>query len=130
LTAPPMLDSVGGGCARATVRGLFLNVTVSVVPERSRYEISVDGECAGFTRYRGYDKRSARPGEIVFLHTEIDDSFSGQGLGSTLIRYALDDARKKGLAVIPYCPFVRGFIAKHEDYLDLVPEDRRAEFEL
>lgn len=61
---------------------------------------------------------------------KIDGSFSGQGLGGALIRYALDDARQKGLAVIPYCPFVREFIAKHEDYLDLVSEDRRAECKL
>lgn len=105
----------------------FLNARVRVVPERNRYEIAVDDQPAGFTRY---EHRKGGSGEIVFIHTEIDDSFSGQGLGNTLIRYALDDARTKGLAVIPYCPFVRGFIAKHEDYVDLVPQDRRAAFKL
>lgn len=90
---------------------MFLNVTVSMVPERNRYEIWVDGELAGFTQYVTPSGRTAAPGEIAFVHTKIDGSFSGQGLGVALIRYALDDARRKGLAVIPYCPLMREFIA-------------------
>jgi hypothetical protein len=33
--------------------------------------------------------------------------------------------------VLPLCPFVRGYIAGHpDDYLDLVPEDQRENFQL
>jgi len=32
--------------------------------------------------------------------------------------------------VLPFCPFVRGFIEKHNEYLDLVPVERRAQFKL
>ena len=62
----------------------------------------------------------------MFTHTEIDDAFEGRGLGSILIRAALDAARGRGLAVRPDCPFVRGYIARHSEYLDLVPVDLRA----
>jgi predicted GNAT family acetyltransferase len=61
----------------------------------------------------------------VFVHTEIDDAFEGRGLGSILVRAALDAARSRGLAVRPDCPFVRGYIARHPEYLDLVPADLR-----
>jgi uncharacterized protein len=88
--------------------------------ESSRFEIHVDGELAGFAVYRlGHDR-------ISFIHTEIDDAFAGQGLGGKLVRAALDAARARGLAVIPQCPFVRSWIQKHEDYLDLVPEAERS----
>jgi predicted GNAT family acetyltransferase len=107
-----------------------LDITVHAAPERNRYEISADGKPAGFTEYAGPGSRQAAPGEIAFLHTEIDPAFGGQGLGGRLITFVLDDARKQGLAVIPYCPFVRSYIAKHPEYLDLVPADRRGEFEL
>jgi predicted GNAT family acetyltransferase len=80
----------------------------------SRYEIRVDGELAGFAEYR------LRPGRIVFTHTEVDGAFEGQGVGSALARGALDDARAKGLAVEPLCPFIKGWIDKHPDYRDLV----------
>jgi len=67
----------------------------------------------------------------VFTHTEIDDASEGRGLGSTLVRAALDDARRRGLSVRPDCPFVRAYVARHpDDYLDLVPEELRARLDL
>jgi predicted GNAT family acetyltransferase len=92
--------------------------------ERHRYEIQVDGEPAGFTEYE--------PGEqaLAFMHTEIDPRFKGQGLGSRLVSEALDDARRRQLDVLPFCEFVRSFLASHADYVDLVPADRREEFGL
>lgn len=98
--------------------------TVLDVPERSRFEIHVDGERAGLAAY------AIAPGAIRFTHTEIDDAYSGRGLGGTLVRGALDTARARRLAVLPECPFVRGWIAKHPEYADLVPEAERARFDL
>jgi predicted GNAT family acetyltransferase len=93
-------------------------------PGEQRYEIAVDGELAGFARYR------LKPGQISFTHTEVDDRFEGQGLGGKLVSFALDDARARGLAVLPFCPFVKAYIQHHREYADLVPEGRRAEFDL
>ncbi|MFI6978995.1 GNAT family N-acetyltransferase [Embleya sp. NPDC050154] len=96
-------------------------------PEKSRYEILAGEdalELAGFTEYFLHDE------EIAFIHTEIDPRFEGQGLGGTLARAALDAVRERGLAVLPYCPFIRGWMRKHPEYADLVPESRRAAFEL
>ena len=93
-------------------------------PERSRFEIRVDGEVAGFSEYR------RRPGLIAFIHTLTDPRFEGQGLGSELVRTALSQARSDGLSVLPFCPFVRAYIARHTEYLDLVPEDMRHKFDL
>jgi predicted GNAT family acetyltransferase len=93
-------------------------------PDARRYEVSVDGEVAGFAQYR------AQPGVLTFTHTEIDDRFEGEGLGSRLVSFALDDARAHDLTVIPICPFVRSYIQRHREYGELVPEERRAEFDL
>lgn len=101
------------------------DVRVLDVPERSRFEVRVEGEVAGFTEYR------RRPGLIAFTHTLIDPRFEGQGLASRLVQTALSEARSGGLAVLPFCPFVRGYIAAHrEEYLDLVPDDFREAFDL
>jgi uncharacterized protein len=91
-------------------------------PERSRYEIEVDGERGGFVQYR----RSGR--ELTLIHTETDPRFRGRGLAGHLIAAVLDEARRHGVAVIPLCPFVRSFIADHPGYADLVPAARHAEF--
>ena len=44
--------------------------------------------------------------------------------------YALDDARARGLAVIPYCPFINEWLKRHPSYTDLVPADERERFGL
>ena len=103
-----------------------MRVDSSVVHDvdNHRYEIRVDGEPAGFTAYE------AQGETLAFTHTEIDPRFEGRGLGSQLIAEALDDVRRRQLAVLPFCPFVRSFIASHADHLDLVPEGRRDAFGL
>lgn len=91
-----------------------MSTTVSLNAEKERYEISVDGELAGFTE--------ARPrGEVVlFPHTEIDPEFRGRGLATQLVQAALDDVRSRGLKVRATCSIVRGFLDEHPEYQDLV----------
>ncbi|MGZ4453597.1 MAG: GNAT family N-acetyltransferase [Nocardioides sp.] len=88
--------------------------TVRDNAEASRYEaVDGDGAVAGFAEY---DRHADR---IVFVHTEVADAYEGQGVGSTLVRSALDDVRRSGLRVVPECPFVKAWIEKHPDYADL-----------
>jgi predicted GNAT family acetyltransferase len=93
-------------------------------PDQHRYEIRVSEDLAGFVQYR------RRPGLVAFIHTEIDPRFEGKGLGSQLIAAVLDEARAPGVWVLPFCPFVNGYISRHPEYADLVPEEFRAEFGL
>ncbi|GAB6901194.1 GNAT family N-acetyltransferase [Kineosporia succinea] len=90
----------------------------------NRFEIWVDDALAGFTEHRGL-------GPVVsFVHTEIAPEYGGQGLATQLIRSALDTERERGSKILPVCPFVKAFVEKHPEYLDLVPENRRATFGL
>lgn len=101
-----------------------MDVEVNDNPARSRYEIRVSGDLAGFTDYR------IRPDGLAFVHTEIDDGRRGQGMASQLIGRALGDVRGRGLGVLPYCPFVNAYLKRHSADVDLVPEARRAQFGL
>jgi predicted GNAT family acetyltransferase len=98
--------------------------TVRDVPELDRFELEVDGVAAGFVQYR------RRPGALAFMHAEIDPAYEGVGLGGILVAAALAEARREGAHVLPFCPFVRSYIARHPEYLDLVPSERRADFGL
>ncbi|MCL6423985.1 N-acetyltransferase [Brachybacterium sp. JHP9] len=94
------------------------DVVVTRDLENHRFEAEVDGRAAGFMDYQ-------ERGETVNIpHTEVFTDFEGQGVGSALVRHALDALRAEGKTVIPSCPFVRTWIEKHPDYQDLVAEGR------
>jgi uncharacterized protein len=89
------------------------------VPEASRYELR-DGE-----RMIGELAYHRRNGRIALVHTEVDEALERRGLGSTLAKTALEDARREGLEVVPLCPFVETFIERNPEYQDLVAADYR-----
>jgi predicted GNAT family acetyltransferase len=94
-------------------------------PGKMRYEIHEDGEVAGYispTAVRG--KRSSSCIRRRIPGTGVRAWAAAWG------RPASDDARKRGLGVLPYCPFVRDWIAGHPEYADLVAAAQRAGFGL
>jgi uncharacterized protein len=92
-----------------------ISVDVRDNPEESRFEAYVDGRLAGFSAY------VVAAGTLNIVHTEIDDEYEGHGVGSTLVREMLDQlGERTDLKVTASCPFVRAWIRKHPEYLDLV----------
>lgn len=92
--------------------------TVSRQTDPDRFEISVDGQVAGFAQFT--DRGDRR----VFPHTEIDPEFGGRGLGGIVVRAALEATREDGLKVVPLCPFVAKYIDEHPEFSDLVVKPR------
>jgi len=88
-------------------------------PDELRYELLVDGEVVGELRYR------LRPDAVALIHTEVPEAFEGRGYGGQLVEGALDDLRRRGLKIVPICPFVRGYLQRHPEYGDLVVERAR-----
>ena len=86
-------------------------------PDELRYEMLRDGELVGGIWYR------TAPGVIVLVHTEVEPSAEGQGIGSRLVAGALDDIRSRGLRVAPVCPFVATYLRRHPEQRDLVVRD-------
>jgi predicted GNAT family acetyltransferase len=85
-------------------------------PAALQYEVTVDGKPAGFIRY-------TLDGDLItMVHTDVDPAFEHHGVGTELVRGALDDVRSRGKKVQPLCPFVRSFIEQHDEYRDLVQE--------
>jgi uncharacterized protein len=120
---PSATGAAGAGGAPGAADSAGVPV-VTDDPAASRYELHVGRELAGFVDYR------LRGQVISLVHTEVDPRFQGAGLATHLARFSLDDARKRHLAVLPFCPYILSWIKKHPEYTDLVPKDRRADFGL
>jgi predicted GNAT family acetyltransferase len=79
----------------------------------NRFELEVDGHTA-VAYYR------PSPGLLTFTHTEVPPELGGRGVGSTLVRGALELARAQGLKVASRCPFVSAYLGKHPEFNDLL----------
>ncbi len=91
------------------------DITIVDNREGKRYEARIGGELVGFAEYQ------LTPTLIVFTHTEVDSKCEGMGIGSALARFALDDTRNQGMRqVLPLCPFIKAWIARHPAYIDMV----------
>jgi uncharacterized protein len=87
--------------------------TVQNNTTKHRYELDVEGHIAA-----SYYQLS---GDVItFTHTEVPKELEGKGIGSRLVKGALDQVRADGLKVVPQCPFVKGYIDKHPEYADLL----------
>ena len=82
-------------------------------PERSRFELEVEGRIA-FANYRN-------DGNVLnIVHTEVPRELNGKGYGTDLVRGTLDLIRSRGQKMRPMCGFVRFFLREHPEYADLV----------
>ncbi len=82
-------------------------------PDANRYIIELDGDYAGFSQV------VLRDDQVVFIHTVVDEKFEGRGVGSRLIRAALEDVRDKGRRVVAVCPFVTAYLGKHPEWASI-----------
>jgi predicted GNAT family acetyltransferase len=109
--------------SEATTEDSDLDVAVTNNEAARQYEVHIDGELAGLTTYRRDDDR------IVFRHAEVYPKWEGRGVGSELARAALDDVVSHGWKIVPQCPFIADYIARHPSYLSSVEESDRQEIE-
>jgi uncharacterized protein len=78
------------------------------------YQARLDGTVVGTLIYEVEGRR------LVLTHTIVEPSVRDRGIGTTLVREALDDLRRDGKTITILCPFVTDFIAHHPGYADLV----------
>ena len=87
---------------------------VTDAAERGRFEAHVNGDLAGVLEY------VRKRGRLALIHTEVLPAHEGQGIGSALVRNALDHARANGMRVIAVCPYVQTYLVRHPHYDDIV----------
>lgn len=90
-----------------------MSVKVVNNAEQDRYELVDGSKALGFITYRRH------PDLVVLTHTEIDPEFEGRGFGGHLVRGALDDIQSQNIKMMPVCPFVQQWVARHPQYAHL-----------
>lgn len=81
--------------------------------EQKQYEFHIDDDLARIEYIKAQ-------GKIFLTHTEVPAKFEGKGIGSALVKQVLDDIQKKGLILVPLCPFVAAYLNRHPEYNTLL----------
>lgn len=86
---------------------------------RARFELVTGGQTAHLDYQLAGDR-------IRFMHIEVPPAQRGQHHAEELTRVGLEYAREERLRVVPICPFVREYLARHAEYLPLVDDHWKA----
>lgn len=79
----------------------------------NRFETTIDGQT-------GYISYQDQGNTLVYDHTIVPQALGGRGVGSALVKHALNYAREHSKKVVPQCSFVEAYVNKHPEYQDLV----------
>jgi predicted GNAT family acetyltransferase len=83
-----------------------LPTDVMVNHDRSRFEMFVEGQTPFLSYTTGLNT-------LTLVHTEVPETLRGQGLGTALVKAAVESARARGLRVIAQCAFAKAYLRKH-----------------
>jgi predicted GNAT family acetyltransferase len=90
------------------------NLEITDVPAARRYEARIDGELAGWVDYGRVRNR------LVAIHTEVLPEFGGRGIGTSLVKRVIVDARAAGGTITPRCPLFVTWFERHPEDRDVV----------
>lgn len=81
--------------------------------ETNRYELPVEGEIAVVTY-------NLSPPNLMITETLVPVKLEGRGIASRLAKHVIEDARQRGLLILPVCPFFSSYFQKHPEHADVV----------
>lgn len=90
-----------------------MSYTITDNKEAKQYETSVDGFTPKIEYLRSKEK-------IFLTHTEVPKELEGKGIGTELVKHALEDIKTQNLTLVPLCPFVALYIKRHPEWQALV----------
>jgi len=78
-----------------------------------RYELGVAGETAVVI----YNLSGQN---LMITETLVPPALEGQGVASRMARHVVEDARARGLVILPVCPFFSAWLQKHPEHAGIV----------
>lgn len=90
-----------------------MEVSIRESADKKRFESEINGNWAFIDFIRAEDK-------MYLTHTEVPNTLEGQGLGSALVKHALEAIKKEERKLVPLCPFVASYVKQHPEYHQLL----------
>lgn len=77
---------------------------------RHRFELDTDGKLS-VVDYQNVDDET-----LALVHTEVDESMEGQGVGSHLVEGVLQFVEQNNMKIVAVCPFISAYLKRHPDW--------------
>ncbi len=87
-----------------------MDITVTDLPDQSRYEATSADSVIGFLAYQ------RKEGVIYLNHAEVQPAQRGKGVAGELVLRAMQDARERGERAVPICSYVRSWVSQHPEW--------------
>jgi predicted GNAT family acetyltransferase len=91
-----------------------MNIQHESNDERGRFFIEENGKGLAEMDYKLHN------GEMVIVHTEVNESLEGKGVGKALVNAGVDYAREQKLMIKPLCQFAKKVMERSSDYADVL----------
>lgn len=79
--------------------------------EKRRYAAMDEGQEIGRLLFSKSGEKT-----LVFKHLIVEPEHRGKGVAGQLLKYAMEDVAKRGLKVVPVCPYVRKAFDENAEY--------------
>jgi len=100
----------------------FNNYTMNMQQETAentgRFYIDEDNDTKAELDYRVKDNT------LLILHTEVDESLGGKGIGKQLVSAAVDFARKNSFIINATCPFAKKVLDRTKEFADVYKAEK------
>ncbi|MCR8723996.1 GNAT family N-acetyltransferase [Frigidibacter sp. ROC022] len=93
-----------------------IEITREVTGSKGRYVYALDGAEAELTY------SIAGPGRIIADHTNVPETFRGQGVALKLANRLIADARAEGVKIVPVCSYIKAQVRRHPDWADVIAD--------
>lgn len=91
----------------------MIDASIHDNPEARRYELPVGEDLAVVT----YNLTGQN---LMITETLVPEALEGQGIASRLAKHVIEDARRRGLLILPVCPFFSAYLQKHPEHAEVV----------
>lgn len=92
-----------------------MNIEQHNTDKNGSFKAVENGQEAGLMTYVW-----AGPGKFIIDHTEVNEAFSGKGVGKQLVLAAVKYARDNKTKILPLCPYAKSVFDKNPDLQDVL----------
>ena len=93
-----------------------MDYLVTHIKNANRFEVLLENGQTAYLNYNEFEN------SLNLSHTYVPQSFERKGIAATIVKFALDYARKNNLYIIPSCPYVAAYIERHPEHRNLVKQ--------